>query len=653
MTLVCWACAGHAAGDERGALVNDPRTLRDRYDVVVVGAGTGGVAASLQAARLGASVLLVEATDWVGGQMAAAGVTSMDEGYPPRDRVRTRGVYGEFYKRAVAHYRALGKSTDTCSISEDHFAVEPRVARRLLHDMIRETRHAPQASGGRAVLDVVLPAAVLSLDVQDSVVRGVRLEATDARGAKLRRSIASHVVIDATEYGDLIPMTGAPYRVGILCSDRPSAATSTPPPVQPITWTAVVKQYPGGTPAELALKSPPPEYNPDEIRAYLSPESRGGTRYPWGWTRFVQYRGMPNSASPIDAQNGTGAPLSRTHINFPANDQPMCAQELESPPARADIERRAKLRTLGMLYFVQNEMGKPDWSVANDEGYDSPYNLAQTDILIRTNPDLAEFREVLNHFPVMPYVRESRRIVGIKTLTAKQLRRNPPNKPAHFATAVAIGDYPVDLHGEHVDRDLQVELELDEPIDLPQHWIQWGLGPFQVPFEAFIPERLDGFLPAEKNLSQSRIASGATRLQPITMLTGQAAGAIAAFACRLDRQPRDVPPMAVQLALLKAGDVLSTVQYSDIPKDTALWQAVQLTTLYRVVAYPEPTFNETAAPTREEIASVREKLIRFEAPGANDAWREAIPPTLSAKTRGDLVRLAAKHLTRTLRSATP
>ena len=55
-------------------------------------------------------------------------------------------------------------------------------------------------------------------------------------------------------------------------------------------------------------------------------------------------------------------------------------------------------------------------------------------------------------------------------------------------------------------------------------------GPFQVPFEVFIPEKVDGLVLAEKNISQSRLVSGATRLQPITMLTGQAAGAIRARA---------------------------------------------------------------------------------------------------------------------------
>ena len=47
------------------------------YDIVVVGAGTGGCAAAIQAGRMGASVALVEESDWVGGQMTGAAVSSM------------------------------------------------------------------------------------------------------------------------------------------------------------------------------------------------------------------------------------------------------------------------------------------------------------------------------------------------------------------------------------------------------------------------------------------------------------------------------------------------------------------------------------------------------------------------------------------------
>ena len=43
-------------------------------DVVVLGGGTGGFAAALAAARMGKTVVLVEETDWIGGQLTSQAV---------------------------------------------------------------------------------------------------------------------------------------------------------------------------------------------------------------------------------------------------------------------------------------------------------------------------------------------------------------------------------------------------------------------------------------------------------------------------------------------------------------------------------------------------------------------------------------------------
>ncbi len=59
---------------------------------------------------LGSRVLLLEESDWIGGQMSAAGVTTMDEDsvwmkFP----VRERGIYREFHESMVAYYVTLDK----------------------------------------------------------------------------------------------------------------------------------------------------------------------------------------------------------------------------------------------------------------------------------------------------------------------------------------------------------------------------------------------------------------------------------------------------------------------------------------------------------------------------------------------------------------
>ncbi len=141
-----------------------------------------------------------------------------------------------------------------------------------------------------------------------------------------------------------------------------------------------------------------------------------------------------------------------------------------------------------------------------------------------------------------------------------------------------MGDYFMDLdHGKTAHA---IEPDLDSG-EAPK-----GGGPFQVPFEVFIPEKIDGFLPAEKNLSQSRLANGATRLQPITMLTGQAAGAIAALAVKQGVQPRALDRVQVQAALLDAGCTLIQRWYADVPWGTPLWRATQLLSLHQVMDRP-------------------------------------------------------------------
>ncbi|MBX7209117.1 MAG: FAD-dependent oxidoreductase [Verrucomicrobiaceae bacterium] len=530
--------------------------LRTSYDVIIAGAGTGGVGAAVQAARMGRSVLLLEETDWIGGQAMAAAVTSMDEGVT---LVRERGLYRELCGLIAAHYQPLGINHVT-AYWHGHVAVEPRVGRRLLHVMLGDAK-------GSGILDLALQTRVTNVAKEGDRVTGVTIE-SNATGAKTSREVSCQVLIDATEWGDVIPLTGARYRVGNCTSDAIDLSKH----VQDNTWTAVVKQFPQGVPDDLLIKQPPPGYT-DEVHAAFSKSLVEGEKIdlkakPWNWATFIGYRGMPDSARAAD-----NSQITRTHLNY-NNDYPATVAEMEGPARRLATNRAMQLKTLHLLWFIQHTLGKTDWSVANDEGYDSPHHRAEVDAWIAKRPDLAAYRTILYHFSVMPYTRESRRIIGLHTLCASEIERYP-GKPVQFAHTVALGDYPVDLHGSMSPPYLELDLESDIPHG---KFGARGVGPFAIPFECFIPEKIDGFLPAEKNISQSRMANGATRLQPHTMLMGQAAGAIAALAIEKHIQPRAVDPADVQRVLLDAGDTL-TIEHPKARWGTDAWKKEQIETL--------------------------------------------------------------------------
>jgi hypothetical protein len=533
--------------------------LKSGYDVVIAGAGTGGCGAAVQAARMGRSVLLLEETDWIGGQMNAAAVTSMDEG---GTLVRERGIYREWCGLIAAHYQPLGIGHLT-AYWNSHVCVEPRVGRRLLHVLLGDAR-------GQGVLDLALRSRVVKVLKAGDVVTGVEVESATEKDRE-RHTIQCRVLIDATEWGDVIPLTGARYRVGNCTSDAIIPTRH----VQDNTWTAVVKQYPQGVPAELRITQPPPGYTA-KIDATFARSLAGGDKIdiqtkPWTWATFIGYRGMPDSSRP-----GNSPPITRTHMNY-NNDHVSTVAEIETPATRQATDRAMRLKTLHLLYYVQQTLGKADWSVADDEGYDTPHNRAAIDAWLEERPDLTPYRAILYHFAIIPYVRESRRIIGVHTLTAREIDRSQ-GKPVQFPSTVAIGDYPVDMHGSMSTPYL--ELDLEDMSVVPTDFHQRRSGPFAIPFESFIPEKVDGFLPAEKNISQSRMSNGATRLQPHTLLMGQAAGAIAALAIEKNVQPRALDPALVQRVLLDAGCTLTIEPVKGARWGTAEWTAKQLAVLH-------------------------------------------------------------------------
>lgn len=566
-----------------------PRT----YDVIVAGAGTGGVSAALQAARMGVRVALLEETDWIGGQMAAAAVSTMDDGWK---LTGPQGIYDEFRRRMGAYYAAKRKAIGTCYYRNISHCYEPSAIQKVLYDMIADTN---QTSKGK-LLDIYLRHRVVQVLANGKTVVGVVTQSGERFEAK--------VVIDATEYGDLLPLSSVSFRSGNNISTRPFHPACT----QFITYVAVIKHYPAGVPDDLVMHHAPPGYEGafyDHIKSLMQPDGSPGTRaLPVSFEAFAAYRAIPDSSSPASYTSSDIGRVTKTSIDW-FNDYP-ATTEIFDPQKRKDIVCRAKLKTLDVLYYIQHEMKESSWSVANDEGFDTPYNREENSC-----PNIpAEYKAIERNFPVLPYIRESQRVVGVDTLTSVGMRRIA-NTSTRSSDGIALGDYANDLHGCGQEKDMETDLEhAGDRVSFAQ--------PFQVPEDALIPLDVDGFLVAEKNLSQSRLANGSSRLQPITMVTGQAAGALAALSAQKLRQPRQIPVDTLQRVLLEAGSSLSLDSPSDAGTSTDLWQAAEFVTVHGwMSSKTESAFGLTDVVTRQDLAEVLARA--FGLTNDWDRWWEA------------------------------
>jgi hypothetical protein len=244
------------------------------------------------------------------------------------------------------------------------------------------------------------------------------------------------------------------------------------------------------------------------------------------------------------------------------------------------------LRTLQFIYYFQNELNQSDWAVDITQGYDTGWNASEWQTWVHHDgdyeTDLADiYGPVLRHFPPFPYVREGRRLIGLYTLRVDDVRRDKQIGRAlkNFPTSMALGEYQLDMHAGLANEYLEKELG-DDAGKFPATWVG-SEGIYQVPFEVFIPEVMDGLVAAEKNISVTRMVNGTTRLHPIVMHVGQAAGAIAALSAIKNVQPRELDPFDVQVELWEEGAHLSLYdKYEDVPPHSKYWRAVQAATLY-------------------------------------------------------------------------
>ena len=332
--------------------------LQDNYDVIIAGAGTGGMAAAIQASRMGVNVLVVEDTQYVGGQAVASGVSTMDDMC-----TESSGLYLELINRVEEYYLARGKSIATSDWHDHSRAFEPHVGHKILMEM----------AIGEDAPDILFKSRVVGVDYEkiitaneNGVNETARINSVIIQTPEGKRNITCKILIDATEYGDILPLVGAEYRAGnsITPSIKPDAM------IQDITWPAVIRKYPDGIPEHLRPKNSLPNYDQAKWN-YEEYVTKNGNDFkgvfpvtmPVNFVSHNVYRGLPDSFLPgnYDAKIDNWPLITKTGVNW-GNDYPgqtkwrkkygLPVAYLEDKTLRTRVERDALIRKFVIFVLV-------------------------------------------------------------------------------------------------------------------------------------------------------------------------------------------------------------------------------------------------------------------------------------------------------------
>ncbi|GMV38271.1 MAG: hypothetical protein AMXMBFR61_27790 [Fimbriimonadales bacterium] len=486
-------------------------------DVCIYGATPAGIAAAIQASRMGKSAVIAEFGRHVGG-MTASGLGATDTG----NKQAIGGIAREFYRRLGAYYRIEGEA----------WTFEPKVAELTFLRML-----------SIAGVEVRFEQRLAEVEMQGG--RIVRLEMED--GTTYRAAM----FVDATYEGDLMAKAGVSYTVGRESNEqygetlngvqfgRPYHRFVRPvdpyvregDPSSGLLW-GVSAEHPGyhgegdhrvqAYCFRMCLTR-----NPENRIPFARPEDYDARRYellarylaegPQDVLYFSS--GMPNDKTDVNNNGAFSTDNIGRNYEWPDGDY----------QTRERIFQDHVTYQKGLMWFLVSDPRVPEsirrrvseWGLPKDE-----------------------FEET-GGWPHQLYIREGRRMVSDYVMTEHDClsARVAPD-------SVGLASYTMDSHNcqRYVDNGA-AQNEGDVQVRVPR--------PYPVSFRSIVPRRGDcENLLVPVCLSASHIAFGSIRMEPVYLVLGQSAGAAACLALDDGTSVQGVRYDALRALLLDAGQVL-------------------------------------------------------------------------------------------------
>ena len=387
---------------------------------------------------------------------------------------------------------------------------EPSVGNKIFHEMVDAEKNLKVWHNATLVkLERENDAWIAQIQMKDNTIK----------------KIHAKILIDGTELGDIAKMCGVKYDVGM--ESRHDTKEDIAPEeknniVQDITYVAILKDY------GKDVTIPCPEgYNKDEFACACASHVCIMPKEPdrvWSKDMMITYGKLPNN---------------KYMINWPIEGNDYYVNLIEmTREEREEALKYAKHYTMCFVYFLQHELGFNTLGLADDE-----YPTA-------------------DKLPFIPYHRESRRIHGLVRFDLNHACEPFRQSQPLYRTCIAVGNYPVDHHHTRYHGYEELPNLYFHPIP------SYGL-----PLGTLIPKDVEGLIVAEKSISVSNIINGTTRLQPMVMQIGQAAGALAALAVKENKSISEVSVREVQNAILDAKGYL--LPYLDVAIGHPMFKSLQ------------------------------------------------------------------------------
>jgi len=501
-------------------------------DVIVYGSTPGGFSAAIAAAREGASVVLLEPTDHVGG-LSTGGLSHCDSNQMVRSTVM--GLFDEWHRRIVKDYtdRGLKAPYDPTKKDTSRWTFEPHVAMRVTSRMLNE-----------AGVHVLTERPLQSIKKQ-----GTRITAL----VTSEQTFQAKVFVDGTYEGDLMAAAGVDWTIGREGRgefDESLAGRQYPKKEMPINGF-------GGDGKLLPLIT-----GSDDGK-----EAEGDDRIMTYSFRLCLTNDAANKVSiPAPAQYApTRFEIIRRHIKAGGKSYGFDLYPL--PGGKLDgnnsIGRQFSIGLVGGA----NEWHQADWNERKRIWEAHKQYTLEFIHFITTDPDVPkgirdrysslgfckdEFAQ-WDHFSPALYVRESRRMKGQYVLSQRDILEEPEKEDA-----IAISSFPIDSHD--VQRIARrgggvINEGTIFPVRVPGKRVGYA---YHVPYRSVLPkpEQCTNLL-VPVALSCTHVGISSLRIEGAWMVIGQGSGVAAALAAENSVPVHQVSYPTLRERLLAQGQVLA------------------------------------------------------------------------------------------------